>query len=89
MFYSAITKGFYSTEIHGDNIPSDSVEISETEWESLIKSQESGKIIVPDENGYPISVTPEPVTLPEQTSEEKLKSVGLSIDDLKTLLGIK
>ena len=38
-FYSASTNGFYSTEFHGTNIPDDAVEISESEWKTLINSQ--------------------------------------------------
>ncbi|EFY4750284.1 tail fiber assembly protein, partial [Shigella flexneri] len=37
-FYSASTNGFYSTEFHGTNIPDDAVEISESEWKTLINS---------------------------------------------------
>ena len=56
MFYSKSTNGFYSTEINGDNIPSDAVEISEEEYSALLAGQSEGKVIAADENGYPILV---------------------------------
>lgn len=87
MFYSASTKGFYSTEIHGDNIPSDVVEITEKEWSDLLDGQSTGKEIVPDEHGHPILRDPPPVVLPELTIEEKLNSLGLSVEELKSVLG--
>jgi hypothetical protein len=54
MYYSAKTRGFYSLEIHGDKIPSDSVEITEAQHVELLAGQSSGRAIVPDKNGAPI-----------------------------------
>lgn len=54
MLYSATTRGFYKEEVHGINIPSDCVEISNEIYNSLIKSQSTGSVIVPDENGFPV-----------------------------------
>lgn len=64
MFYSSTTGGFYITEIHGTNVPSDVVEITTEEHSALIEGQSTGKVITPDENGYPVLV--EPVITPEQ-----------------------
>ena len=58
MFYSKSTAGFYSHEIHGDNIPSDAVEISSAEHAALIDGQSNGKRIVADENGFPVLADP-------------------------------
>ena len=63
MFYSKSTKGFYTTEIHGKNIPSDCVEISEELHRKLLDLQSSGKIIVPDNNGHPVAVNPAPAKI--------------------------
>jgi hypothetical protein len=58
MFYSPSTKGFYSTEIHGDNIPADAVEITAEDHAALLEGQSQGKIIVPDTSGKPILQDP-------------------------------
>lgn len=53
MFYSASTKGFYE-----QNQPSDSIEISDTDYNALIAAQRAGKEIKPDANGYPVAFDP-------------------------------
>ena len=58
IYYSKTTKGFYTTEIHGTNIPSDCVEISAETHQRLLEEQSQGKQIVPDEKGYPITIVP-------------------------------
>lgn len=63
IYYSKITKGFYSDGVHGANVPSDCVVISEETWRNLLEDQSQGKQIVPDENGYPIAIVP-PVAPP-------------------------
>ena len=60
MFYSAQTKGFYSVEIHGDNIPADAVEITAEQHAALIQGQSEGKRIVADANGFPVLADPLP-----------------------------
>lgn len=62
MFYSKSTGGFYTREIHGDNIPADAVEITEAEHAALIEGQSQGKRIVADESGRPILQDPPPPT---------------------------
>lgn len=53
VFYNEKTKGFYQTDIHQD-IPSESIEVSdEYRWE-LVRGQSSGMVIAVDNNGYPI-----------------------------------
>lgn len=53
-YYSASTNAFYTSEINGDNIPEDSVEITEECKASLLAQQSGEKVICSDENGYPI-----------------------------------
>lgn len=65
MYYSAATRGFYDTAIHGDNIPADAVEITAEEHAALLAG---GKRIEPDVNGYPVAVDPPPPTLAEAQS---------------------
>ncbi len=65
MFYAKSTGGFYSREIHGDNIPADAVNINSAQHAALIDGQSIGKRIVSDANGYPILVDPPELSLPE------------------------
>lgn len=58
MFYSKTTGGFYSTDIHGDNIPLGAVEITAEEHAALLDAQSSGQQIVADDSGYPIAIDP-------------------------------
>lgn len=64
-FYSKTTGGFYTREIHGDNIPADAVEITPEQHAALMAGQAEGKQITADENGHPILVDP-PAPTPEQ-----------------------
>lgn len=75
MFYSAQTGGFYTREIHGDNIPEDAVEISAEEHVALIEGQSQGKRIVADENGCPVLADPLP-----PTQEEIIKQYEAALD---------
>lgn len=65
MFYSKQTNYFYTTEIHGENIPDDAVEITQEQHAALLQGQSEGKVITADENGYPILVDP-----PAPTAEQ-------------------
>lgn len=58
MKYSASTNGFYVDGIHGDNIPADSVDITEEQHITLLAGQSAGQQIVPDANGYPVLQDP-------------------------------
>lgn len=53
-FYSPSTRGFYVTEIHGDAIPSDAIEITAEYHQELMQGQCEGKQIQNDANGYPV-----------------------------------
>jgi len=63
MFYSKQTGGFYKSEIHGDNIPADAVEITDAEHASLLDGQSKGRPIKSDGNGRPYSEEPPAHTL--------------------------
>jgi len=65
MFYSKYTGGFYSREIHGDNIPADAVEITKAEHTALLAGQAEGKRIVPDADGVPVLQEPPPFVAPD------------------------
>lgn len=53
MHYSPSTGGFYLAAIHGENIPSDAVEITDELHASLLDGQSSGRSIVPGPGGMP------------------------------------
>ncbi|WP_410688528.1 tail fiber assembly protein [Citrobacter europaeus] len=61
-YYSKSTGGFYDSEINGDDIPQDAVEITDETWMELLSGQEEGKIISADENGYPVLTDPPPLS---------------------------
>ena len=86
-YFSKTTNGFYTPEIHS-TMPSDVVEITDEYWQSLLDAQVTGKVIQGDENGNPILVDAPVVEIVPPTIEEKLNSIGLSIADLKTALGV-
>jgi len=50
-YYSKSTSGFYCDEVHGQNIPVDAVEISNTEYNDFYNALNSGKGIDFDVNG--------------------------------------
>lgn len=62
MFYSKQTGGFYTREIHGDNIPADAVEITTEEHAALLAGQGQGKLITADGDGRPVLQDQPPIT---------------------------
>ncbi|GAB6177970.1 hypothetical protein JCM16814_28610 [Desulfobaculum senezii] len=68
MKYSSTTNGFYTTALHGNNIPADAVKITDAEHRALLDAQARGKLIQPDANGRPVAVDPPPP--PEPTEAE-------------------
>jgi len=69
--YSRSTGGFYDSSIHGNNIPTDAVEITEEEHAALLQGQSEGKHIGADENGRPILIAAPPLTLAETAAAKK------------------
>lgn len=86
VLYSQTTGGFYTREIHGDNIPSDVVEITEAEHAALIEGQNQGKRIVADANGRPTLQDPPPPT-PEQIMSRLEARVQRWLDGQARALG--
>ena len=58
MFYAKSTSGFYSAEVHGKNIPSDAVEVTDAEYQELLAGQTQGKVIVANDAGNPCLLDP-------------------------------
>lgn len=65
MLYSKSTNGFYAREIHGDNIPADSVEITADLHVAMLEGQANGKRITADANGFPV-LTDQPTPTTEE-----------------------
>lgn len=86
MLYSKQTNGFYTREIHGDNIPEDAVEITPEQHAALVEGQSQGKIISADENGYPILIDPPPPTT-EQIIQGFVGSIQKHLDDFAKTRG--
>lgn len=60
MLYSKQTGGFYASEVHGNSIPSDAVEISDVAYEELLEGQSNGLRIVGATDGNPMLVDQDP-----------------------------
>lgn len=84
MFYSKSTGGFYSHEIHGDNMPDDAVEITEAYHAELLEGQSQGMRIVADDTGYPVLADPLPPTQDEiEAAERQWRDQELVRSDIK------
>lgn len=55
MFYSHSVGGFYDPSIHAE-MPSDVVEISQEYWRELLSGLSMGKMIVMNDDNYPVLV---------------------------------
>ena len=86
MLYSKSSGGFYTREIHGENIPEDAVEISAEQHASLLEGQSQGKIISADENGHPILIDPPPLTT-EQIVAGFVTAIQQRLDDFAKTRG--
>lgn len=56
-YFSKSTCGFYESETHGKNMPSDAVEITAEARAELLSGLKEGVRIEGDENGYPVLKT--------------------------------
>jgi hypothetical protein len=81
MFYSAQTAGFYDPAIHGDNIPTDAVQITAEQHAELIAGQSAGQIIAPDADGRPVLVDP-PAPTPEQVLATYTAAIEAHVEDV-------
>lgn len=81
MFYSKSTGGFYTPAIHTD-IPSDAVEISQEYYVELLDGQSSGKIIVGNDEGYPVLVDrPGPTPAELEAYERSWRNMQIASTD--------
>lgn len=68
MFYSAEERGWFHPTVHAV-MPGDVVEVPFDQYALLLQGQALGKEIVPDENGSPTLVEPEPLTVEQITKD--------------------
>lgn len=81
IYFHALTCGFYTQEIHGENIPADAVEITAEQHAALLQGQSEGKVITADENGYPVLVDPPPAPpyVPQQVTRAQGKAALITV----------
>jgi hypothetical protein len=89
MFYSKSTGGFYDSEIHGNAIPSDAVEITSEQHAVLLSGQSAGKVITADRNGFPVLTDPAPTPLPVLIDASKAKVRAMRTTAFASLSGIQ
>jgi hypothetical protein len=67
MKYSPSTGGFYTYEIHGNNMPGDVVDVPDDTYLALIEGQSQGKQISPGADGVPELIDPPVQAKPDVT----------------------
>lgn len=82
VFYSAANNGFYfevdkTAFVSGAGWPDDAREISERWYNYLLNGQAKGKLIVPDEYGYPVLAEPPAPTQGELIAMATSKKTSL------------
>ncbi|MFZ6724720.1 hypothetical protein ACO0K2_04425 [Undibacterium sp. MH2W] len=80
-FFSKSTNGFYDSSIHGDAFPSDAIEITEEEHQSLLAGQAAGKLIQSDDAGNPMVQDRAPLSEQQIIARDNEKI----IEQIKTL----
>lgn len=88
VFYSPTTRGFYRPQIPGAAIPEDKVLVAggEDELMALLAGEASGRMIVPNEDGYPVLADRPPPTEAE-IKAMKVALVQRHLDQAATALG--
>ena len=54
IYFSKSTLGFYKHDFFANEIPIDSIKVTDEAWESMLQGQSLGKIISADESGNPV-----------------------------------
>jgi len=67
------------------SIPDDAVEITEERHAEILKEQSLGATIQPDENGFPVAVYPDPLTVAQLLELAKKRVRGEGANRLKAL----
>jgi len=79
-FYSAATGGFYSSAIHGSDMPADVVSITDDAWQKLCDGQATGKVITSTATGKPRLSDPPALTEQELIVQAEDKKNVLRAD---------
>lgn len=77
--YSASTGGFYDTRMHGDDIPSDAVEISDALFAEVVSNKPPNKVVSADKDGFPVLADP-----PAPTAKELILAQIGALEDTVT-----
>jgi len=85
IYYSASERGFFTDEIHGDNLPADVVEITDAEYRTLLDGQSEGQIIASNDSGRPLlAQRPEPT--PDDLAAAARARRDALLNDLDTVV---
>ncbi|MBV4475230.1 phage tail assembly chaperone [Pseudomonas botevensis] len=72
IYFSPSTRGAYTVEVHGSDMPADVVEVAASAWRALIKELEtSPKMVSSRPDGHPILVDPPPLEPAEVAANER------------------
>ncbi|MGU9822001.1 hypothetical protein [Pseudomonas sp. LF090] len=72
VFFSPSTCGAYTLDVHGTDIPDDAIEISQSDWASLLEQLgNSAKKIAAGADGYPVLVDPPPLSDEQLEANER------------------
>lgn len=69
ILYSAEKNGFFDKQIHGENVPEDTVEITKNEYQKMLRGQADGFSIKPDQDGKP------QLFKKEKTDEQRIRQI--------------
>lgn len=76
IYYSKLTGGFYNSDIHGENIPSDAVEITEATRIEMLSAERMGNVIIADAQGHPQAIDPKSILTIEEIKINKLEQLA-------------
>lgn len=72
VYFSPSTCGAYYLSVHGVDMPSDVVKISEAEWQAVLSGLSSGaKVVSSDDAGYPVLINPPPLAMEQLEAFER------------------
>jgi hypothetical protein len=77
-FFSPSTKGFYLSDIHGENMPEDVLEVEGERYAELFAGQSEGKLIQPGSGGIPVLVDC-PVPAPAIPQQVTMRQARLAL----------
>lgn len=84
-YFSKARNGFFTSDVHGDNIPEDAVKVTEQEWQELVDGQSSGKIIAVGDDNRPRVSDPLPLTT-EELAEQARKKRGELLSEMDVVI---